>query len=109
MTVLRDVSPLGKVIATLGMLSSIQGAALYRWTGKPRLVRGPLPTAVVHFAGPTGPTGLSIGKDRLILAGAAIVLAVALRFLYARTRFGLATSAIAENRRAASTLGWSAG
>ena len=78
------------------------------WTGSPRLVSGPLPTSLVHLAGPTGPTGLSIGKDRLILAGAAIVLTLALRFVYARTRFGLGTSAIAENRRAASTLGWSA-
>ena len=108
MSVLRNVSPLGKLIATLGLLSAIQGAALYEWTGKPRLVRGPLPTEVVHFAGPEGPTGLSVGKDRLILAAAAIVLSFALRFLYAHTRFGLATSAIAENRRAASTLGWSA-
>ena len=108
MTVLRNVSPLGKLIATLGLLSAIQGAALYAWTGSPRLVSGPLPTSLVHLAGPTGPTGLSIGKDRLILAGAAIVLTLALRFVYARTRFGLGTSAIAENRRAASTLGWSA-
>ena len=81
---------------------------LLEWTGKPRLVSGPLPTGLVHLAGPAGPTGLNIGEDRLMLTGAAIVLTLALRFLYARTRFGLATSAIAENRRAASTLGWSA-
>src|SRR5207248_7492039 len=108
MTVLRNVSPLGKLIATLGLLSAYQGFALYEWTGKPRLVRGPLPTDLIHIAGPAGPTGLNVGKDRLILAAAAIVLAVVLRFVYARTTFGLGTSAIAENRRAASTLGWSA-
>ncbi|HEY2428828.1 MAG TPA: hypothetical protein VGI06_07860, partial [Acidimicrobiales bacterium] len=41
MTVLRGVSPLGKLIATLGLLSAIQGAALEKWTGQPRLVTGP--------------------------------------------------------------------
>src|SRR4051794_31574257 len=108
MTVLRDSSPLGKLIATLGILSALQGAALVIWTGKPRLVSGPLPTKLVHIAGAKGPTGLSIGQDRLILAGAAILLAFVMRMIYAKTRFGLATSAIAENRRAASTIGCSA-
>ena len=108
MTVLRGVSPLGKLIATLGLLSAIQGAALQKWTGQPRLVTGPLPTRLVHLAGAHGPTGLNIGEDRLILAAGAVILAAGLKLLYGRTRFGLATSAIAENRRAASTLGWSA-
>ncbi len=108
MTVLRDSSPLAKLIATLGILSAVQGAALLVWTGQPRLVTGPLPTKLVHIAGPAGPTGLSIGQDRLILAAGAILLALAMRVFYAKSRFGLATSAIAENRRAASTIGCSA-
>jgi ABC-type branched-subunit amino acid transport system ATPase component/ABC-type branched-subunit amino acid transport system permease subunit len=53
-------------------------------------------------------TGLNLGEDRLILLAAAIALAAVLRAVYSKTRFGLATSAIAENRRAASTVGWSA-
>ena len=50
--------------------------ALLEWSGKPRLVRGPLPTSLIHLAGPSGPTGLNIGKDRLMLAGAANALAM---------------------------------
>jgi len=108
MVLLRQSSPLGKLIASLGLLSAIQGAAIVKWTGRPRLVSGVLPTKLIHLAGARGPDGLNIGEDRLILTAASIVLAVVLRIVYSKTRFGLATSAVAENRRAAATVGWSA-
>ncbi|MCU1361401.1 MAG: amino acid/amide transporter rane protein 2, family / amino acid/amide transporter, partial [Ilumatobacteraceae bacterium] len=50
---------------------------------------------------------MAIPKERLIIIGIAIVLAVLLRLLYSRTLFGLATSAVAESRRVAGASGWS--
>ena len=44
MVLLRQSSPLGKLIASLGLLSAIQGAAIVQWSGRPRLVSGVLPT-----------------------------------------------------------------
>ena len=49
-----------------------------------------------------------IGEDRLLLIGFAVALTAALWWVYRFTRFGLATAAVAENRTALATLGWSA-
>jgi ABC-type branched-subunit amino acid transport system ATPase component/ABC-type branched-subunit amino acid transport system permease subunit len=51
--------------------------------------------------------GLTIGADRLVLFVIAVLLTALLWFVYHRTRFGIATSAVVENQRAASALGWS--
>src|SRR4029453_15068938 len=48
-----------------------------------------------------------IGLARLLLIGIALACAVVLRFVYSGTLFGLATSAVAENRRVAASAGWS--
>lgn len=57
---------------------------------------------------PTGRVaGLSVGVDRLVLAGIGISLTIALVVLQRRTRFGLATSAVAESRTIAASMGWS--
>ena len=51
---------------------------------------------------------LIIGRDRLMLIGVALLLArVVLRLIYSGTLFGLATSAVAENRQVAASAGWS--
>src|SRR6185295_5996005 len=50
---------------------------------------------------------LVIGRDRLMLIGFALVCAVVLRLVYSGTLFGLATSAVAENRKVAASAGWS--
>ena len=50
---------------------------------------------------------LRIGLDRLVLIGIALACAAVLRLVYTRTLFGLATSAVAENRRVAASAGWS--
>src|SRR5439155_9630190 len=44
---------------------------------------------------------------RLILIGIALVLTIILRVVYSTTSFGLATSAVAENRQVAASAGWS--
>jgi sulfate-transporting ATPase len=48
-----------------------------------------------------------INEDRLWLLAIAIFVTALLWFVYRRTNFGRATTAVAENPRAASSLGWS--
>ncbi len=61
-----------------------------------------LPSRIVTLWG-----DVTIGLDRLLLIGIALVCAAILKLVYSRTLFGLATSAVAENRRVASSSGWS--
>ena len=99
---LRTAAPLVRVIATLGVLISLQSIAVLRYQATPIFVPSKLPTDVwrIHQT-------IVISADRVILLGIALVMTVALWLLYRYTRFGLGTSAVAENERAASSLGWS--
>ncbi len=99
---LRKASAVMKLVATLGVLLLLQGIAQLIF-GEARLARSFLPITPITFT-----PDLVLGLDRIILVGSGCGLAVILMLVYRRTRFGLATSAVAENRRAASALGWSA-
>ncbi|UGS36960.1 branched-chain amino acid ABC transporter permease/ATP-binding protein [Capillimicrobium parvum] len=99
---LRRSSPLVRVIATLGVLITLQAIAVLRYGSTPRFVLPELPTDIITISG-----SITITADRLILLGIAAVLTVVLWALYRFTKFGLATSAVAENERAASAIGWS--
>jgi ABC-type branched-subunit amino acid transport system ATPase component/branched-subunit amino acid ABC-type transport system permease component len=104
MTLLRRTAPLSKLIATLGILTILQGAISLIWgqsnRGQPASM---LPTSshqLVH--------GLFIPEDRLWLIGISLVAAFALKLVYTRTSFGLATAAVAEDRQVAAICGLSA-
>ncbi|MCW3013070.1 MAG: transporter related protein [Solirubrobacterales bacterium] len=99
---LRRSSPLVRVIATLGVLVTLQAIAVLRYGSTPRFVLSELPTDIVHIH-----NTIVISADRLFLLGIAAVLTLGLWLLYRFTAFGLATSAVAENERAASSIGWS--
>jgi ABC-type branched-subunit amino acid transport system ATPase component/branched-subunit amino acid ABC-type transport system permease component len=99
---LRTASPLVRVIATLGVLVTLQSIAVLRYGSTPKFVASELPTDVWRISG-----DIVISVDRLILLGIAAVLGATLFALYKYTRFGLATTAVSENERAASSLGWS--
>jgi ABC-type branched-subunit amino acid transport system ATPase component/ABC-type branched-subunit amino acid transport system permease subunit len=99
---LRRSSPLARIIATLGVLTTLQAIAILRYSSTPKFVLSELPTDVLHVHG-----SIVISADRLILLGIAAGLTVLLWALYRFTRFGLATSAVAENERAAAAIGWS--
>jgi sulfate-transporting ATPase len=103
MTLLRSVSLLGKLIATLGLMAVGQG--LIQAVFKPTAPTQPvsiLPTDLVRIT-----SEIVIPVDRLILIGGALAIAVALKLIYDRTTFGLATSAVSENPRVAAASGWS--
>jgi ABC-type branched-subunit amino acid transport system ATPase component/ABC-type branched-subunit amino acid transport system permease subunit len=104
MRLLEKASLLAKFVATLGVMGMVQGALPLIFGGSGfSLVQGFLPTWPVKFG-----SSVSIGMNQLILIGIVVVLAFILRYVYKSTPFGLATSAVAENRRAAAALGKSA-
>lgn len=97
---LRQASSLARLVATLGVLILINAAVVLKWGTNLIVVQSALPQTVLHLWGT-----VVISADRLILLGIAIVLTVAAWALYGQTRFGIATTAVAENERAASAVG----
>ena len=104
MTPMRRSSPLSRVIATLAVL----GLANELWKHRLgqqgfKVVAAFLPHDPVQpFGG-----GIIIGEDRIWILGITLGLAAVLWILYRRTRFGLATTAVAENEAVAAAQGWS--
>jgi ABC-type branched-subunit amino acid transport system ATPase component/ABC-type branched-subunit amino acid transport system permease subunit len=99
---LRRAAPLVRLVATLGVLIIIQAIAVLRYGTTTQVVLSGLPVTPVHLFG-----SVVISEDRFILLGIALGLTILLWALYRLTRFGAATSAVAENQRAAAALGWS--
>lgn len=97
---LRNAAPLTKVIATLGVMIALQSAALLRWGSTPVPVSSWLPSSNWTIT-----DDISIGSDRIYLFIIALALSASLVTFFRSTRFGLATSASAENPLAAEALG----
>ena len=102
LSLLRDASRLAKLIATLGLFSAGQAFMILRWGVGVVQPEPLLPSRSVTLWG-----DLRIGLDRLLLIGIALACAGVLRLVYTGTLFGLATSAVSENRRVAASSGWS--
>src|SRR5262245_21222180 len=90
---LRRSSALLRVIATLGVLVTIQAAVVLRYGSNPHQVDSWLPTRRVTMWG-EGDGAVGITVDRLILLGIGCVSALALWALYRSSQFGLATEAV---------------
>ncbi|HEX4434856.1 MAG TPA: branched-chain amino acid ABC transporter permease/ATP-binding protein [Acidimicrobiales bacterium] len=99
---LKQASALTRLIATLGLFTLIYGLATVWWGQEVQPVYSLLPSNLVQLGG-----GLSISADRLYLLLLAVTLTAVLWRVYQKTRFGLATSAVAENELVAISLGWS--
>ncbi|MEV4509287.1 ATP-binding cassette domain-containing protein [Dactylosporangium sp. NPDC049525] len=98
---LRDAPPVSRLIATLGVFAFLFGLGQFLFgVGKARIV-----TSILPDGSTTVLPGIRIGTDRLVILGVGIALTVVLTVVYRSTRFGLATSAVAENGRASSALG----
>lgn len=100
---LKKASPLTRVVATLGILLILQSIAVLRYGGRATFVPSELPLTVIQIYGK-----IVLPVDRLIMLVVAAVLTLVLWLVYRKTRFGLGTSAAAENEVAAASLGWSA-
>lgn len=100
---MRRASSLVRLAATLGVLVLLQSFLTLRYDGNVTLVASPLPTTLLRpFGG-----AVVINEDRLWLLAIAILVTMLLWCGYRWTNFGRATTAVAENPRAASSLGWS--
>jgi ABC-type branched-subunit amino acid transport system ATPase component/branched-subunit amino acid ABC-type transport system permease component len=99
---LRRASSLVRVIATLGVLISVQAGVVIRYGSQPRQVDSWLPTNRLVLWG-----DVAITVDRLILLGVASASAAGLWALYRSSQFGLATEAVSESERSASAIGLS--
>ncbi len=98
---LRHSSNLVKLVATLGVLIATQSGMALIYGANTFVARPFLPHGEVTIFGAT------VGADRLCLLGFAIALTFGATLIYSRTRFGLATTAIAENPAVTSSMGWS--
>ena len=99
---LRRASSLVRVIATLGVLITIQAAVVLRYGSNPQQIKSWLPTNRVTLWADVG-----ITVDRLILLAIGAFSAFGLWLLYRNSQFGLATEAVSESERSASAVGLS--
>jgi sulfate-transporting ATPase len=99
---LHRASAVTKLIASLALFSALQGLVIVHWGSTGQFVSSLLPERRISFG-----HGIGVPEDRIWLFGIALVIGTVLWAIYRFTIFGLATSAVAENRRAASALGWS--
>jgi branched-chain amino acid transport system permease protein len=99
---LRGTAPLAKLLASLGLLITLQAVAVLRYGTSGQAAPSVLPEGpgnVVHVFGARVPT------DRFILTALVIVAGAALWAVYRWSRFGLATRAAAEDETKAMLAG----
>lgn len=99
--VLREVSALARLIATLGVFLVIYASATLAWGTDAPLVFPIFPSSPVTIAGAT------LRQDTFWTLGVAVVLTIALTAIWRYTRLGWLAEAVAENERSAASLGWS--
>ena len=101
---LRNAAPLGKVVASVGILLYLQGVALLNFGTAFPQPRSVVPDEVVqNFLG----LGKPFPRNSIYAFGFSILFGVVLWALYRYTRFGLATRAAAGNEKGAILLGYS--
>ncbi len=96
---MRRSSPLARVVATLAILSVIEEGGVLRYGTGTTFVTSLLPTHTVKIL------GADIGEEYLWILGITLVALVVLTLVYGRTRFGLLTSAVADNDVIAASQG----
>ena len=93
---LRKAPALAKVVASVGLMITIQALVVINFDSTPRRVDPILPDSTFELR------GISIPRDRLWLTLITVLIGTALWAYFRFTRLGLATRAAAENERAAS-------
>lgn len=95
---MHGASALSKIVATLALLVVLQSISVLRYGPLPKVVPSMLPIEPVAIL------GAQIGRDRVYILFIVVALAAVLWLIYRFTAFGIATSAVAENPRAAAAL-----
>ena len=96
----KRASTLVQLLATLGVLITVQAGVVIRYGSKPRQVPSQLPTSRVTLYG-----DVSITVDRLILLAIGCASAFLLWLLYRSSQFGIQTEAVSESERSAAAVG----
>ena len=100
---LRNAAPLGKVVASVGLLLYLQGVALINFGNSFPQPRAVVPDEVIqNFLG----LGKPLSRITLYVVGFSILFGIVLWAGYRFTRFGLATRAAAGNEKGALLLGY---
>ena len=98
---LRHAPVLARVVASVGLMITLQALILLRYGTATHSMQPVLPNRPLNLF------DVVLPLDRVYLAGIAILTAVVLWSVFKYTRFGLATRASAENERGALLLGYS--
>lgn len=99
---LRNAPVLAKVVATLGLLTTLEGLASVLWGNQTKQVPSLFSTHGIKIIG-----AVRVGEDRLFMVAVAVIIAVLLWAAFRFTRIGLATQAASSNERGAALLGFS--
>jgi branched-chain amino acid transport system permease protein len=99
---MRSASPVAKVVASVGVLLTLQSTIVLQYGSDAFAVRGRLGNGSVQL-----PHDIVVPTGQLILAGLVVAIAVGLWALYRFTPVGLATRAAAEDERHLTLLGHS--
>jgi ABC-type branched-subunit amino acid transport system ATPase component/ABC-type branched-subunit amino acid transport system permease subunit len=102
---LRHSSPLTRLVAILGLLIGLTGAADLKYGDNPIVILSSIPQTVWRLDA----LGLNvfIPSDRMYLLAIATGLTVLLHVIYRRTRFGLAVAGVGESEQVVAGFGWS--
>jgi branched-chain amino acid transport system permease protein len=98
---LRTSSPLAKLIASLGVLLTLQATMLLSFGSAAKQIPNVLPTGTVELF------NVQVPVNRFWMAGIVVAIGLALAALYRWTRFGLATRAASEDEVAGMLAGLS--
>jgi branched-chain amino acid transport system permease protein len=99
---LADASPVAKVVASVGLLVTLQAVVVLAFSARPVPVNASLSHAALHL-----PSNIIVPENQVILAAAVLVAAAVLWAIYRYSRFGMLTRAAAEDERHLSLLGHS--
>ncbi len=94
-------NPLGGLIISLGLLLILQAGAAMLFGVRMEHITEPIPGSIELF----GITGLTVGVQRLMLIGAAVILLGGLWLFLHRTRWGWALRACSQDPEAAARQG----
>jgi ABC-type branched-subunit amino acid transport system ATPase component/branched-subunit amino acid ABC-type transport system permease component len=99
---LRFATPTIKMASTLGVLLILEAIATLLYGADQYVIPSELPSSIWDLG-----DGISVTSDRIYLFLLAIAVTVALWLCYRYSKFGRNTNAVAENPRAASSVGLS--
>jgi branched-chain amino acid transport system permease protein len=98
---LREAPALAGLVASVGVLATLQALIVLRFRSGGRPIPVVLPAEPLHLFGTVVP------GDRLLLAGLVVAAGCVLWAVYRFTRFGLASRALSADPTGVALLGWS--